>query len=157
MFMRYILAFVVLVFFPVDVYAGKGDKIYTLPAKYIVKHVNSTKGQKRVLMIYASWCPSCVKKMPRIMDIERVKSGSVIAVSIDDNHADFSRFVRKMKNPPFKIILSKDSEYKLQDSLEVYDVERWEYIPHIVLLDEDNKVVEQGSLSVDRVAQFILQ
>lgn len=157
MFMKYILVLVVLLFLPFDAYGGKEDKIYTLPTKYIAKHINGTKGQKRILMIYASWCPSCVQKMPRVMDIERVKPGSVIAVSIDDNHADFARFVRKMENPPFKVILSKESEDKLRDALEAYGVERWEYIPHFVLFDENNNIVEQGSFDIDRVARFVLE
>ena len=138
-------------------YAAKDDKIYTLPAHYIAKHVEGTKGQKRVLMIYASWCPSCRQKMPQMMDIERAKEGSVIAVSIDENHTNFARYIRKIQSPPFKIILSKDSEYVLEKALKPIGVKSWEYIPHIVLLDENNKVAGQGSYSPSEIAEFVFQ
>lgn len=133
------------------------SKVYELPAQYIAKHVEATKGQKRVLLIYASWCPSCVQKMPGIMNLERAKPGSVIAVSVDDDYQDFARYVRKMKNPPFKVIVSKDSEDSLARQIKKFGVQPWEYIPQMILLDEDNQLVEQGSMEVEDVAQFLFR
>ncbi len=157
MIIRCFLVMMVVVFTPFDSHAGSDDKVYKLPAHYIAKHIKTTQGQKRVLMIYASWCPSCVRKMPDIMDIERVKEGSVIAVAVDRNFSHFARYIRKLDDVPFKVIVSRDDESKLADVLADFGVTRWEYIPNFVLLDENNNIVDQGSMDVGRVAQFILQ
>ncbi len=149
-------------FFSSNLYAGQGSikgkhKIYHMPPYEIGKYIKNSKGQKRIIMIYASWCPTCIQKMPKIMDIERVKSGSVVAISIDENYINFSRYIKRFKYIPFKVILNNGSEYKLAQSLSPYGIKAWDGIPYIILMDENNQVKGQGNYSVDRVAEFLFE
>lgn len=128
-----------------DVYAGEVNKIHALPATQIVEHIENTKGKPRVVMIYTSWCPHCRRAIPEIMDIERNKPGSVIAVSLDDMRADFERYIKGIENPPFKIILSTDGGSVLSEALGKYGVKPLKGIPHYIVFDADNKVVFEGN------------
>ncbi|MGH1456988.1 MAG: TlpA family protein disulfide reductase [Alphaproteobacteria bacterium] len=152
---RFLLAFLVFLFVPSDSYAGQGDKIYELPSSYIAKHIDATAGTRRVVMIYASWCPYCRQKMPAMMDLERAKPGSVIAISVDESGSDFARYVKKMRDPPFELILSKDSEYKLANTLGRFGILPWEGIPYFILLDENNIPVSQGNFDPDYIDGFL--
>ncbi len=159
-FKNFIIAFILVgaLLLPYNVGAkDKEDyKIYHMPSYKISKYIKSTAGQRRAIMIYASWCPHCVKKLPKMMDVEKVKQGSIIAISVDEQHSDFVRYLKKFKDIPFKIILNKDSEYKLAQNLKKFGIKAWDGIPYIILMDEKNKVVGQGNYSVDKVADYVL-
>ncbi len=130
-------------------------KIYHMQPYKISQYIKSTKGQKRAIIIYASWCPYCIKKMPGIMDLERVKPGSIIAISVDEEHRDFIKYTKRFESIPFKVILNNGSEYKLVQSLKRYGVKAWDGIPYIILMDENNKVTGQANYSVEQVADYI--
>ncbi|MGH1376349.1 MAG: TlpA family protein disulfide reductase [Alphaproteobacteria bacterium] len=153
-----VLFFVCLVCSSFTVYAagnGGKTKIYTLPPEKILQYVKGKSGQKKILYIYTSWCPYCVKKMPGIMNLERTQKGSVIAISVDENYANYGRYAKKLKEPPFPLILNKGSESVLKKKLKNYVVKPWTGYPTIVFLDEDNKPVGQGNYSVDEAAAFL--
>ncbi len=147
--------FFVVLFCISDVYAGKDSKIYELPSYYIAKHIDAGKGERRVVMLYASWCPYCRQKMPAMMDIEKGNPGTVIAVSVDESGSDFARYVKQMRDPPFELILSKDSEYKLARTLKRYGAGPWDGIPHFILLDENNRMVSEGNFEPSYIEEFL--
>ncbi len=149
------IALVLLVSF-ISFDAWAEENIEHLKPKEIVNHIESTKGKRRIIMIYASWCPICVQKMPDIMELERSKNGSVIAVSVDENKRHLSRYIKRLKNIPFRVILNKGSEYKLAKALERFGVKEWEGVPEIILLDENNKVLGQGNYTLDYIVTFLL-
>ncbi len=149
------IALVLLVsFISFDVRAG--NDIERLKPKEIAKYIESTKGKKRIIMIYASWCPICVQKMPHIIELERANKGSVIAVSVDENERHLSRYIKKLGDIPFRVILNKGSERKLAKALEEFGVREWEGVPEIILLDKENNVLGQGNYALDYIAAFFL-
>ncbi len=141
--------------FSVQADDDNSHKIYELPAHKIASYIKEVKGQRRIIIIYASWCPYCIKKMPHIMDLERIKEGSVIAISVDENKSAFARYIKKFDEIPFRIILNKGSEWKLAKSLKKFGVKPWEGVPEIILLDENNKAMGQGNYELDYVAEFL--
>ncbi len=135
----------------------EAGKIYDMPPYKIANIIKKTEGHKRIIMIYASWCPICVAKMPHIMDLERKKAGSVIAVSVDEKLRNLSRYIKRLKDVPFKVILNKGTEYKLHQHLKQFGVKEWEGVPEIILLDENNKVIGQGNYSMDYIEEFLFK
>lgn len=133
----------------------QGVEIYKVSPHRIARDIKDVKGQKRAIVLYASWCPNCVQKMPDIIKIERIKAGSIIAISIEESRQDFTRYMNKLGDVPFKAIVIDGPEWKLAKELERFDVEVWEAIPLIILLDENNKTVEQGNFSPKYIAEFL--
>jgi len=130
-------------------------KVYTLPPKMIAEYIDKTAGQKRVLLIYTSWCGYCRKKMPGIMDIERSKKGSVIAVSVDDDYGAYAKYAKKLSDAPFPLILNKGRQEALIQTLKSYNVKPWNSYPTVVFLNEKGKAVAQGNYSVEQAAKFV--
>tara|TARA_B100001093_G_C26312717_1_gene794262 strand:+ start:37 stop:519 length:483 start_codon:yes stop_codon:yes gene_type:complete len=145
------------VFFQNHVFA-KEQKIYVLPPEKIASYINATKGQRRALVFYASWCPACRKKIPDLMDMERAKAGSIIAVSEDKNRSNFARYIKKFDDVPFKIIISNpDGGSTLLNAVRKFGVKPWNSYPTIVLIDENNRAVKQGYLPSKEIANFLFQ
>lgn len=134
---------------------SKKGMVYRLSPPDIASVVESSKGQKRILYVFASWCPACRKKMPDMMNLERAKAGSVIPISVDEQHVNFARYLKNLKNPPFNFILSKGSQTALAASFAPYEIKPWTSIPQMILLDENNKLQGQGSFDADQVAEFL--
>lgn len=155
MFLRSFIITVLLFFIILPSVAEEVREIHDLRATSIVQEIEATQGTRRVLMIYASWCPVCRQKMPYVIDIERAYPGSVIAVSIDKSYRDLERYIKQLDNLPFKIIRSKNDQDALARRLQPFGVESWEYVPNIIFLDENNRAVEQGNLHVDYVRLFL--
>ncbi|PCI57028.1 MAG: hypothetical protein COB36_01810 [Alphaproteobacteria bacterium] len=133
----------------------QGVEIHRVSPYRIARDIRDIKGKKRAIVLYASWCPNCVQKMPQIIDIERARAGSIIAISVDESRQDFTRYMNKLDDVPFKAIVIDGPEWKLAKELKRFDVEVWEAIPHIILLDENNKTVEQGNFSTKYIAGFL--
>ncbi len=152
----FVLAFVMFAVGSIASFAkGPEHIVYKLPPKKVVEYIDKTAGERRIIFIYASWCPYCAKKMPGIMDLERSKKNSVIAISVDESYPDFVRYLRRFNEIPFKIILNDSSEKRLADTFKKYGVEPWDGIPRIIFLNEDNEVVGQGNYTVEAAAEFI--
>ena len=132
-----------------------GVEIHRMSPHRIARDINDVKGERRAIVMYASWCPVCVQKMPQIIEIERAKAGSIIAISVDESRRDFTRYINKLGDVPFKAIVIDGAEWKLAEELERFGVEVWESIPHVILLDENNKTVEQGNLASKHIEEFL--
>ena len=117
-----------------------------------VLHLNS--GQKRVLLVYASWCPHCQVIFPQLIEIERNHPGSIIAISMDNDLDRFKRFTHKFPDLPIdQLIWNK--EYHLGASLYEQNISFSGYIPFIALIDKNGKVVKQGHVSADDIKIFL--
>jgi thiol-disulfide isomerase/thioredoxin len=161
--MKYIspLCLILLAYFSLVSHAAlaKSDKkILHMPPSKITDFVVKTAGEKRIVMIYTSWCPICRKILPKVMDLEAVKPGSIIAISEDDDHVQFVQYIEKYKNIPFMIFLSKPTaNNKLTEMFaQKLAVKPWDGYPHFILLDAENVIVGQGNFSAEQLADFIL-
>lgn len=136
-------------------------KIYHMSPEQIAAYIGSAGGQRRVILLYASWCPYCQAVMPKMIQLEQFKKGSVIAVSIDTSPEDFALYVNKFKVLPFRLLLLDRFEgedlARLSKALEPFGVEPSSGVPEMILMDEDNKVFRQGNFSDDMnyVAKFL--
>jgi len=145
---------------PVQANAQKKNthKIYHMPPGKIADYIKQKKGQRKVVVRYASWCPACRNVMPKLMDIERVKKGSVIAIATDEHHGEFARYINRFGRIPFPVILVRPFKNEsLTSALSQFGIVNRGYIPDMALLDEENKIVRQGSFKAEEVAAFIFQ
>lgn len=155
-YIRIIMCFVVVFILTMgDGFARKSQKIAVFPPKITGKYIDSKKGQKKVVLIYTSWCPYCRAKMPAFMKMERILPGSVVAISADADNARFAKYIQSYDNIPFKVILNKGDEAGLQTVLGQYGAQPWKGYPTMILMDENNKVVGQGNYTTKQVAEYI--
>ena len=157
--MMVVVLFMTVFIFAVAVQASdkhkQGVEIHRMSPHRIARDINDVKGVRRAIVLYASWCPVCVQKMPQIIEIERAKAGSIIAISVDESRQDFTRYMNKLEDVTFKAIVIDGAEWKLAEEFERFGVEVWEAIPHVILLDENNKTVEQGNFSPKHIEEFL--
>ena len=62
--------------------------------------LSSSTGQKRVLLVYASWCPHCQTIFPELVDIEKDYPSSVQAISMDKDINRFKAFTKQFPESP---------------------------------------------------------
>lgn len=130
--------------------------IYAYSPYEVTAYIKSTNGQRRALVIYASWCPICMKKMPSTMEIERGRPDSIIAVSVDDSEEAVHRVATRFNHEiPFRLIWSEEGEWALAKRLKRYGARSWDSIPQIMLLDQKGYVAAQGNFSSDQIAAFL--
>lgn len=158
LFLNFIYLILFVFIFSVPAEAQKSHRILHMPPNKIADFIVSTKGDKRVVMIYTSWCPVCRQIMPKVMDLENVRPGSVIAISEDQDHPKFISYINKYKHVPFMIFLSRPTKSvtlpaMLQKKL---GVKPWDGYPHFILLDGENMVVQQGNFDAEQLADFLL-
>jgi len=111
-------------------------------------------GQKRVLLVYASWCPHCQTIFPKLIDIEKDYPGSVQAISMDKDIDKFKEFTKQFPNLTIDPLIW-NKEFHLGISLGELGVNFPGFIPFIALIDQDRKTVKQGYLTVDEIKNFL--
>jgi thiol-disulfide isomerase/thioredoxin len=153
-----IVLILLIISFPGAAGAKKPHKVLHMPPTKIADFVEKTAGEKRVVMVYTSWCPFCRKIMPKVMDIEKIMPGSVIAISEDEDHAQFAKYIEKYPKIPFTIFLSKPTATKTLSSVfaEQLGTKPWSGYPHFILLDAENNISGEGNFDADRLADFLL-
>jgi thiol-disulfide isomerase/thioredoxin len=132
-------------------------KIYELSGSQIAKQIESTEGQRRIIMIYTSWCPYCRKAMPQMMEMERENPGSVIALSDDESFDAFAKYAKTLDDAPFHFLMVKEGETrsKLGRALSKFGIKGWNGYPTYIMLDENNKVFAQGNYDHDKLEDFL--
>lgn len=136
-------------------------KIYHMAPDKIVAYIKSTKGQKKVILQYASWCPHCRAVMPKMIQLEQFRKGSVIAISTDQDAESFIRYINEYDDIPFPVVLLKrgrgDGLERLNQAMMEFGIVPPKGIPNMTLMDEKNRVVEQGNFkqNMDHVAEFL--
>jgi thiol-disulfide isomerase/thioredoxin len=116
--------------------------------------LQSKKGQKSVLLVYASWCPHCQIIFPELINIEKQNPGSVQAISMNK---DTNRFVRFLNQFPGSTIEPYiwNKEYHLGISLLELGIDFSGYIPFIALIDESGNPIKQGHVTSDEIKKFL--
>ncbi len=122
----------------------------------IVEYIRDTTGEPRVVMLFASWCPSCRLKMPDMIEIGEEYPDSIIVVAVDEDEDALERYVETLDDFSFPMFLNEDEEWKLAKAMKNrLLVETWDAIPYMIFFDEHNRIVEQGNLSVRDVVEFL--
>ena len=94
--------------------------------------VAEQQGKPVIMILWATWCPSCKEAMPQLEKLSRERSDvQVLAVSVDDSKdALVSYFSDGL--PHMKVFLAAD------DIGQLFNVQ---YIPHMVVFDGQGTVV----------------
>jgi thiol-disulfide isomerase/thioredoxin len=135
--------------------AGERDKYYHLGADVISEAIYEETGKRRAVVIYASWCPYCKKAMPFLVNIEKIKRGTILPVSVDKDPRMLIRFINQLRSYPFPVVIVDET---VSGSLErELGASRRDGVPYYILLDENNKVTKAGTFSPDYIAQYLLK
>ena len=116
--------------------------------------LQSNAGQKRVFLVYASWCPHCQIIFPELIDIEKDYPGSVQALSMDKNTDQFEAFTKQFPDSSIDPLIW-NPEFHLGLSLEALGVSFSGFIPFVALINEDGKAVQQGHITANEIKEFL--
>ena len=97
------LIFLVLVFLPLTVSAiSVGDTVPSFKARTIDGSksiaVDDYRGKVVLIDFWASWCPPCLKSLPKYNELRREIGTSdfeIVAVNVDENTEDAKKFLAK--------------------------------------------------------------
>lgn len=133
------------------------EKTYTVPPGKIVEYINRQPG-KRLVLIYASWCPYCRQIMPAVMDLARVRKSSVIAISIDRDRDSLIEYLNNFDDVPFHALIAKEtSKGELVRNLNAIGIQPGKGIPFIAVLDEKGAVAAQGNIGAEDAVAYVLK
>src|SRR5277367_1145823 len=80
--------------------AGKTAEDFSLDLAGKPTRLSDMRGKVVVLNFWASWCPPCVEETPSLIELQQrisSRNGVVLGVSIDEDAAAYSRFVKEHK------------------------------------------------------------
>ena len=127
-------------------------KYYALSPQEIVDYTKGLEGRK-VIFIYASWCPHCRRAFPGLVNLEKQYPGSILPVSVDTKPKAWGVYMQKQKDFPFyPVILKSADPYGLEKA---FSVPYRRGVPHYILLDEKNRVVKSANMHMRDVEKFI--
>ena len=108
--------------------------------------LSSLRGKTVVLDFWGSWCPWCLRGLPKMKEYYTKYSGQLEIVGIDckDDENDWKTCVRE-NQIPWKHVYNSDDEDSLQRAY------RLEGYPHKVVIDKDGRVLK---MFVGEVPEF---
>lgn len=160
---RFLIVFVFLVgiTFAAEAMAKEklGHKVYPVSPPKIMTYLESLKGRKKILFIYHSESPQSQDKIRDIMDLARISKSSVVAISEDVDYLKFSRYIKKFKEIPFRVIVNNQrGPQPLEQLLAPLGVQPWQgNYPTMVMMDEENKAVKQGFFTLNEMGAFLFE
>ena len=83
-----------------------------LPQKPGLKPADFTRGEPRVLNIFASWCVPCIAEAPQLLELAR-QGIPIDAVALRDRPEDVADFLSRWGDPYQRIGLDSDSRVQL--------------------------------------------
>jgi thiol-disulfide isomerase/thioredoxin len=97
------------------------------------------KSEKTLIVFWASWCPHCTEEMPKVNEWAKDHLDTkVIAISLDDNKAEYDLASKQLPNLSHYTDLKKWNGKAAKDYF-VYGT------PTFILLDSQKKIIKKGS------------
>lgn len=135
---------------------AKEQTVYHVPPNKIASYIAKKKGRKKAVVVWASWCPFCRKNMPAYVRQEKRIPGSMILISVDQDLEQLRDYLERTDLAPIKIIISQrtpgQSFNKALSRLGIAPVKSY---PTTILLDEDNRVIQQSTGTPEEIAAFL--
>ncbi len=142
--------------FPFNVKA-EDTKVYDVPLAKLLNVIEKSKGTRRAVIIWRSKDKKLRKFLTDFADLENTVPGSVISISDDTNPLAVRDFLRGVPILPYKVLRAQkktgQSINLVLRKIGADPITRW---PHVLLLNEDNTVKEQGAIYIDYVVDFIV-
>lgn len=153
-----IVIFTLLIAFPMQGKADADKGYYLLSPERIAKVIDAGREDgRRVLFVYTSWCPYCRLALPKIIEIEKKKKGSVIAISVDKDPETLRRYLQSNHGEvPFAPIVWDRDAGALDKALSRFGIKLGRGIPFTALLDEYGYVSKQGVIDPKVSADYVL-
>ena len=83
-----------------------------LPGKQGLSSADLTKGQPRMINVFASWCVPCIAEAPQLMAMSR-RGVPIDAIAIRDRPQDIQMFLSRWGDPYRNVALDADSSLQL--------------------------------------------
>jgi cytochrome c biogenesis protein CcmG/thiol:disulfide interchange protein DsbE len=83
-----------------------------LPGKQGLSSADLTKGQPRMINVFASWCVPCIAEAPLLMELKR-KGVPIDAVAVRDRPEDVATFLSRNGDPFDRIGSDTESQVQL--------------------------------------------
>jgi thiol-disulfide isomerase/thioredoxin len=97
------------------------------------------KSEKTLIVFWASWCPHCTEEMPKVNEWAKDHLDTkVIAISLDDNKAEYDLAIKQLPNLSHHTDLKKWNGKAAKDYF-VYGT------PTYILLDSQKKIIKKVS------------
>lgn len=135
---------------------AKEQTVYHVPPNKIASYIAKKKGRKKAVVVWASWCPFCRKNMPAYIRQEKRVPGSMILISVDQDLEQLRDYLERTDLAPLKIIISQSTPgQSFNKALSRLGIAPVKSYPTTILLDEDNRVIQQSTGTPEEIAAFL--
>ncbi len=113
--------------------------------------IQSVKSKYKLLVFWASWCGPCLEEIPKLDSINNLmqsKGLRMIAINVDVSESLWLKFISKYT---FNILHFYQGGTQASQLYRYLNIQS---IPHLVLLDEENKLIKD-KVSIDDVESII--
>lgn len=132
-------------------------KVYDVPLAKLVDVIEKGKGTRRAVIIWRSKDKKIRKFLADYVDLENTVPDSVISISDDSDPLAVRSFLKTIPILPYKVLRAQKKTgqniNQLVRKMGGKPIARW---PHVILLNEDNSVKDQGAIYIDYVVDFIV-
>jgi len=144
--------------FPVQVKAQANSEIIEISAEDAAKFmfIRQDKGRVVLVLLYASWCPSCRGFFPDFLQLAgryMDRAVDVLAFSVDDTKEDIAEYLRGYDLTIVPMWLSPNGGFA--KSLATVGIAYTNTIPFVAVLDKKGRVAYQGKASIQALTKAI--
>jgi len=119
-------------------------RIYDIRPSEVARYIKK-QPQKKLVYVYASWCPYCKRIFPEIIKMGQ-KGVKVIAFSVDSERHDLERYLASYgRSVAFPTLRVKNGPNSIGSALAQAGLSYPGTVPYMAVIDKNNKILLQGS------------
>ena len=144
--------------FPVQVEAQGNLDIIEISVEDAAKFIRRDRGRVVLVLLYASWCPSCRNFFPDFLQLAgryMDREVDVLAFSVDDTKKDAAEYLRGYDLTIVPMWLPPGPQGSLGNAMATVGITYGNYIPFVAVLDKKGRMVYQGKASVQALTRAI--
>ena len=144
--------------FPVQVRRKANPEIIEISVEDAAKFIRQDKGRVVLVLLYASWCPSCRNFFPDFLELAGrclERGVDVLAFSVDDTKEDIAEYLRGYHLTIVPMWLPPGPQGGLAKAMATVGITYDNLIPFVAVLDKKGRVVYQGRASIQALTTAI--